>query len=48
MIHNKPTFLKLTDDIRTGMDKKVVTLLMHFGISKAFNSMSHLVLLVKL
>ena len=40
--------LKLTDDIREGMDSKCVTLLMLFDFSKAFDSVNHVVLLRKL
>ena len=35
--------LKLTDDIREGMDKKLVIVLMLFDFSKAFDSVSHVV-----
>ena len=40
--------LKLTDDIREGMDSKYVALLMLFDFSKAFDSVNHVVLLRKL
>ena len=40
--------LKLTDDVRAGMDKKHVTLLLLFYFSKAFDSVCHLKLLQKL
>ena len=42
------TLLKLTDDIRSGMDQKLVTMLLLFDFSKAFDSVSHVVLLRKL
>ena len=40
--------LKLTDDIRLGMDKQLVTLLLLFDFSKAFDSVCHVRLLKKL
>ena len=40
--------LKLTNDIRLGMDKKLVTLLLLFDFSKAFDSVYHVRLLKKL
>jgi hypothetical protein len=40
--------LKLTDDIRTGLDKKLVTLLLLFDFSKAFDTISPSKLLAKL
>ena len=40
--------LKLTDDVREGMEKKHVTLLLLFDFSKAFDSVSHVKLLQKL
>ena len=42
------TLLKLTDDIRYGMDRKYVTLLLLFDFSKAFNTVCHFTLLQKL
>ena len=47
--HSTQTCLhKLTDDIRLGMDKKLVTLLLLFDFSKAFDSVCHARLLKKL
>lgn len=40
--------LKLTDDIRIGIDRKMVTILLLFDFSKAFDSVCHLKLLHKL
>lgn len=42
------TLLKLTDDIREGMDKRHVTLLLLFDFSRAFDSVCHVTLLKKL
>jgi len=42
------TLLKLTDDIRQGMDRRLVTALLLFDFSKAFDSVCHEKLLVKL
>ena len=42
------TLLKLTDDIRYGMDHKHVTLLLLFDFSKAFDTVCHVNLLKKL
>lgn len=39
--------LKLTDDIRTGIDRRLVTILLLFDFSKAFDSVCHLKLLEK-
>ena len=40
--------IKLTDDIRVGMNRKLVTFLLHFDFSKAFDSVCHVSLLRKL
>ena len=40
--------IKLTDDIRMGIDKKMVTFLLFFDFSKAFDTISPSRLLVKL
>ena len=40
--------LKLTDDVRAGMEKKYVTLLLLFNFRKAFDSVCHVKLLEKL
>ncbi|XP_015119647.1 uncharacterized protein LOC107042907 [Diachasma alloeum] len=40
--------LKLTDDIRTGIDRRELTMLLLFDFSKAFDSVSHVLLLRKL
>ena len=40
--------LKLTDDIRLGINRKRVTLLLLFDFSKAFDSVCHVTLLQKL
>lgn len=40
--------LKLTDDIREGMDRRQVTALLLFDFSKSFKSVSHVLLLEKL
>ena len=45
---SKTAFLKLTDDIRVGMSKKLVTLLLQFDFSIAFDTISPLKLLPKL
>ena len=42
------TLLKLTDDIRRGRDRKLLTALVSFDFSKAFDSVSHKTLLSKL
>ena len=47
--HNTTTALiKLTDDIRSGFDKKLVTVALLFDFSKAFDTISHSILLRKL
>ena len=40
--------IKLSDDIRVGMDRKQVTMLLLFDFSKAFDSVCHVTLLRKL
>ncbi|XP_015124720.1 uncharacterized protein LOC107046580, partial [Diachasma alloeum] len=40
--------LKLTDDIRTGIDRRQLTMLILFDFSKAFDSVCHVLLLEKL
>ena len=40
--------LKLSDDMRMGMDKKMVTILLQFDFSKAFDTISPSRLLAKL
>jgi hypothetical protein len=40
--------LKVTDDIRAAMDRRMLTILVQFDFSKAFDNVSHSVLLYKL
>jgi hypothetical protein len=40
--------VKITDDIRAAMDKKLLTFLVQFDFSKAFDNVSHPILLYKL